>query len=97
MYMKKEFEVPELTKISSKGQVVIPTEFRKKLGIKEGSIFAVSTKKNMIVLKKLDAKIDAEDLRTLKLVEEAWKDIEEGRFKKMPIDKFFKELEKWKR
>ncbi|MBI2547093.1 MAG: AbrB/MazE/SpoVT family DNA-binding domain-containing protein [Candidatus Aenigmarchaeota archaeon] len=96
--MKKEqFEIPELTRASSKGQIVIPTNVRKKLNIKEGSTFAVTSKKNIIVLKKLDTKIKPEDLRTLKLLEEAWKDIENGRYKSATPDDFFKEMAKWKK
>ena len=38
----------------------------------------------------------AEDLKTLKLIEEAWDDIENGRFKTYSTKEFFKELEKWK-
>jgi AbrB family looped-hinge helix DNA binding protein len=93
--MKKEFEIPELTKASSKGQIVIPTDIRKKLGVKEGSVFAVTTKKDMIVLKKLDTKMKPEDLKTLKLIEEAWEDIEKGRYKVYSKEAFFKELKKW--
>ena len=93
--MKKEFEIPELTKASSKGQIVIPTDIRKKLGVKEGSVFAVTTKKDMIVLKKLDTKMKPEDLKTLKLIEEAWEDIEKGRYKVYSKEAFFKELKRW--
>ena len=94
--MKKEqFEVPELTKASSKGQIVIPTNIRKKLNIKKGSVFAITSKKDMIALKKLDTKIKPEDLRTLKLLEEAWEDIENGRYKVYSKEAFFKELKKW--
>ncbi|MGF3522131.1 MAG: AbrB/MazE/SpoVT family DNA-binding domain-containing protein [Candidatus Bathyarchaeia archaeon] len=95
--MNTELKLPALTRASSKGQIVIPAAVRKKLGVKEGSVFAVTTKKDMIVLKKLDSKIKAEDLRTLKLIEEAWKDIEEGRYKAATPDEFFKELDKWKK
>lgn len=95
--MRKGLEIPELTKVSSKGQLVIPVDVRRKFGIREGSVFAISTKKDMIVLKKLDTKIRAEDLRTLKLVEEAWEDIEKGRYKRAAPDDFFKELAKWKK
>ncbi|MBI2084389.1 MAG: AbrB/MazE/SpoVT family DNA-binding domain-containing protein [Candidatus Aenigmarchaeota archaeon] len=94
--MKKEqFEIPELARASSKGQIVIPTDIRKKLGIKEGSTFAVTSKKNMIVLKKLDTKMKPDDLKTLQLIEEAWEDIEKGRYKVYPVRDFFKELKKW--
>jgi AbrB family looped-hinge helix DNA binding protein len=89
--------IPELTKASSKGQIVIPSIIRKKLAIKEGSVFAVSSKDNMIVLRKLETGMREEDLRTLKLIEEAWQDIEEGKFKTASPEKFFKELRKWKK
>ena len=95
--MKKDIEIPELTKASSKGQIVIPNDIRKKIGMKEGSMFAVTSKKDMIVLKKLDAKMKPEDLKTLKLIEEAWEDIEKGRYKRATPEEFFKELAKWKR
>lgn len=44
----------EITKISSKGQVVIPLRIRDQLKIDEGSILAVDTTKDMVVLKKID-------------------------------------------
>lgn len=93
--MKKEVYIPELTRVSSKGQIVIPTDIRKKLNIKKGSVFAITSKKDMIALKKLDTKIKPEDLRTLKLLEEAWEDIENGRYKVYSKEAFFKELKKW--
>jgi AbrB family looped-hinge helix DNA binding protein len=91
----KALEVPELTKASSKGQVVIPSVVRRKLGIKRGSVFAVSARNDMIVLKKLETGIKPEDLKTLKLIEEAWDDIEKGRYKAYSKKAFFKEFKKW--
>jgi AbrB family looped-hinge helix DNA binding protein len=91
----KELEVPELAKASSKGQIVIPSVVRRKLGIKRGSVFAVTSRKDMIVLKKLETGIKPEDLRTLKLIEEAWRDIEEGRYKVYSKKAFFTEFKKW--
>jgi len=44
----------EFTKISSKGQVVIPTRIRSELGLKEGTPLAVIGKNGSIVLKKID-------------------------------------------
>jgi len=95
--MKKAIVVPELTRLSSKGQIVIPNDIRKKLHVQEGSIFGVVAKDNTIILKKIDTKAKAEDMRTLKLVEESWKDIEEGRYKRTSVEDFFKELSKWKK
>ncbi|MDE1860449.1 MAG: AbrB/MazE/SpoVT family DNA-binding domain-containing protein [Candidatus Micrarchaeota archaeon] len=85
----------EIAKASSKGQVVIPTDIRKKLHIQKGSLFVVTSKKEMIVMKKISAKISKADLKTLKAVEEAWKDIEHGRYKVLNADDFSKELAKW--
>ena len=39
------------TKMSSKGQVVIPEEIRKKLGLKSGSRFMVLGDKDVVILK----------------------------------------------
>lgn len=95
--MRKERNVTELTKASSKGQIVIPTKIRKYMDITEGSVFSIRAKNDIILLKKLDAKISKEDMKTIKLIGEAWEDIDSGRFKKATPEKFFKELAKWKR
>jgi AbrB family looped-hinge helix DNA binding protein len=39
------------TKMSSKGQVVIPEEIRKRLGLKAGSQFVVVGEKDVLILK----------------------------------------------
>ena len=39
------------TRMSSKGQVVIPDEIRKRLGLKEGSQFVVVGDKGAVILK----------------------------------------------
>jgi len=83
------------TKASSKGQVVIPTVLRKRLGIKQGTVFSVAARKDMIVLKKIDAKLSEQDLKSLKLIEEAWKDIEQGRYRVMSKQSFLNELKEW--
>jgi AbrB family looped-hinge helix DNA binding protein len=91
----KPLQVPELTRISSKGQIVIPSKFRRELRLKEGNIFAVSSKDDMIVLKKLETGLKPDDLKTLKLIEEAWEDLEKGRYKIYSKDAFLKEFKKW--
>ncbi len=93
--MAKQVEEVQFTKASSKGQVVIPRAIRKRLGIREGSLLAVAAERDLIILKKVDSKISDEDLRTMKRVEEAWKDIEEGRYGLMSKEAFFKELKDW--
>jgi AbrB family looped-hinge helix DNA binding protein len=93
--MKQQVQEMEFTKASSRGQIVIPTKIRKKFDIREGSVLAVAAKKDMIVLKKIESGLSVEDLKTLKLVEEAWRDIENGRYKIREKEAFFKELKKW--
>lgn len=44
----------ELTKISSKGQIVIPQKIRDQLEINEGSVIAVDISDNIIIMKKID-------------------------------------------
>ena len=65
----------DITKISSKGQVVIPADLR--VDLKEGDKLVVIRNKDQIILKKAD-KFDKnlEDyLEFAKITEEAWKQI----------------------
>lgn len=62
----------EITKISSKGQVVIPLKIRSELGIKEGSVMAVDTANKMVILKKIDLDIE-------KQIREGLEDLKKGK------------------
>jgi AbrB family looped-hinge helix DNA binding protein len=44
----------EITRMSSKGQVVIPKRIRDKFGLRPGESFAVFGRKDTIILKKLE-------------------------------------------
>jgi antitoxin PrlF len=44
----------ELTRLSSRGQVVIPQSIREEMGLEEGTPLAITGKKNMIILKVLE-------------------------------------------
>ena len=84
----------EITKMSSKGQIVIPQEMRK--GFHEGEKFVVMKAGKQIILKSLedfDENIE-EDLEFARRTEEAWKRYEKGEFKSLPVDEFLKQLEK---
>lgn len=89
--------VPELTRISSKGQVVIPARVRSKLGIKPGSLFAILTRpeSGLVVLKKVDNKTLHVELGLLREVEKAWKEIAEGKTRKASRKRFLEELQTW--
>ncbi|MDE1762429.1 MAG: AbrB/MazE/SpoVT family DNA-binding domain-containing protein [Candidatus Micrarchaeota archaeon] len=89
-----EMEI-ELTKTSSKGQVVLPKKIRAKLHIKKGTMFALQVKNKVIMLKKIDNPVLKEDLETLERVQEAWNEIEAGRFHRATKEEFFKQLATW--
>lgn len=82
----------DITKMSSKGQVVIPQELRE--GFSEGDKIVVIRNQDQIILKKAD-KFDKqieEDLIVARRVEAAWKEIEEGKYKKMSAENFLSEI-----
>jgi len=85
----------DTTKISSKGQIVIPSNMRS--DFREGDTLLIIKDDSTLLLKKandLDEKFK-EDLEFAKRTEEAYKRHERGEFKSMPADKFIEELEKW--
>jgi AbrB family looped-hinge helix DNA binding protein len=83
-----------ITRMSSKGQVVIPQEMREDL--KEGDKLIIMKNNGQIILKKVDefSETIEEDLKFAKRTEEAWKRYEKGEFKSLPMDEFLRELEK---
>ena len=84
-----------ITKLSSKGQVVIPLEMRGDL--KEGDKLLIIRNGNQIILKKasdFDEQIK-EDLEFARRTEEAWKRIDRGEGIRMDFDDFLKEMGKW--
>jgi len=85
----------DMTKISSKGQVVIPQELRK--GLKEGDKLVVIRNGDQIILKKADAfgKNLEEDLEFAKRTEEAYKRIEAGEYVSVDSENLIEEMKKW--
>jgi AbrB family looped-hinge helix DNA binding protein len=85
----------ETTKMSSKGQIVIPSNFRKH--IKEGDTLLVMKNKDQIIIKLASAmdKQMAEDLEFARRTEEAYKRIEAGQGRRMDFDNFIEEMKKW--
>ena len=84
-----------LTKMSSKGQIVIPSEMR--ADFKEGEKFVIIRNGEQLILKKAD-KFDKnieEDLIFAKRTEEAYRRYEKGEFIEMDFDDFLKEVKKW--
>ena len=93
--MSDEIIDTEFTKTSSKGQIVIPSNIRRKLKIGNGSLLAVTTQDDLIVLKNVNSKISSADMKSLKLIEEAWKDLDKGNYKVRSKEDFFKEYREW--
>ncbi|MBI2044883.1 AbrB/MazE/SpoVT family DNA-binding domain-containing protein [Candidatus Pacearchaeota archaeon] len=85
----------DITKLSSKGQIVIPAGMRK--GLKEGDKLVIIRNKDHIILKKADkvSKQLKEDLEFARRTEEAYKRIEAGEGTRMNFDDFIKEMKKW--
>jgi len=85
----------DITKMSSKGQVVIPFNFRKH--IKEGDTLIVLKNKEQIILKPASSmdKQFAEDMEFARRTEEAYKRIEAGEGIEMGFDEFIEEMKKW--
>ena len=84
-----------ITKLSSKGQVVIPSEMRADFG--EGKKLVIIKNGEQLILKKasdLDKNF-AEDLAFARRTEEALKRYENGLFKELNTRDFTNELEKW--
>jgi len=84
-----------ITKMSSKGQVVIPQEMRE--GIEEGDKLVIIRNGDQLILKKaedFDKNLE-DDLEFARRTEEAWKRYEKGEFIEMDFDDFIKEMKKW--
>ena len=84
-----------ITKLSSKGQVVIPAEMRK--GIKEGEKLVIIKSKDQLIVKKAKdfSKHLEEDLEFARRTEEAWKRYDRGETKTQDAEDFLAELDSW--
>ena len=66
----------EITKISSKGQIVIPQSIRNELAINTGTVIAVERINDMIVLKKIDINLVSQFKKSLE-------DVKAGKIKRV--------------
>lgn len=84
-----------VTRVSSKGQIVIPSNMRADL--KEGDELLIIKDEDRFILKKKEGltKQMKEDLEFARRTEEAWEEYEKGKFIKMNFDDFIKEIKKW--
>ncbi len=84
-----------ITKMSSKGQIVIPSEIR--ADFKEGEKFVIIKSGKQIILKRMKdfAKKLKEDIIFAKRTDEALKRYEKGEFIAMDFDEFLEKAKKW--
>ncbi len=84
-----------ITKMSSKGQIVIPSEMRD--NISEGEKLVIIKNDGQIIMKKASTvdKNFEEDIEFAKRTEEALKRIEEGKGISIDFDNLEKEMKKW--
>ena len=84
-----------VTKMSSKGQVVIPAEMRN--GLHAGDKLVIIRNDKQLIMKKAAdmGKNLAEDIEFAKRTEEAWRSYGKGEFKSMNSKDFLKLLKKW--
>ena len=88
--------VPELVKVGKSGRLIIPAKLREEMRIDAGSVFAViHPKDDLLVLRKIESSVLQDDIATLKEVEKAWKEIEEGDAVVATKEEFLADLEKW--
>ncbi len=84
-----------ITKMSSKGQIVIPQDMREHFA--EGDKLVVIKNENRLILKKatdMDSQF-IEDLEFAKRSDEAYDRIQKGEGIKMSYEKFMEEIKKW--
>lgn len=79
----------KLSKLSSKGQVVVQEALRK--GLETGTPFLVTRKRDLIILKKRQG-LTKEEEQEMKELERIWRDIDNGKCKRCSVDEFFAEI-----
>ena len=82
----------ETTKLSTKGQIVIPEEMRK--GLEAGTPFIVTRSEDLIILKKVEG-LTEEEKKEMEELNKIWKEIDEGKGISLSKEEFLKEMNAW--
>ena len=91
----------EISKITERGQVTIPQEFRKELNLKTGEKILFIKEKEKLILEPMKKTKSLErlkeDLIDTKIAEQFWKDVKSGKVKliNQTEKEFLKDLETW--
>jgi AbrB family looped-hinge helix DNA binding protein len=82
----------ELTRLSERGQVVIPTGLRKSMNLKEGERFIVMGLGDTIILRKLE--LSQERLRLKRLIKESRERASKSGFSEQEVANLIRETRK---
>ncbi len=83
----------EVTRVTKKGQVVIPKAIRDRLRLEEGTALGVEvTDKGIIMMKEIEVPFKTDDL---KAIDKFWEDVESNKLKPIPVSKFLEDFETW--
>jgi bifunctional DNA-binding transcriptional regulator/antitoxin component of YhaV-PrlF toxin-antitoxin module len=82
----------EITKLSTKGQIVIPESLRK--GFDSGTPFVVSRQDNLIILKEVKGMTNEEQAE-LEELDKVWKEIDNGKCESYTEKDFFAKMKEW--
>lgn len=92
MYLTSDTMAIDLTKLSQKGQVVIPTTVRRQLGLKEGMKFLVMGVNDTIVLRRLE--LSRERIKLKALLEDSRKKAQKSGFSDREIEELIQKTRK---
>jgi bifunctional DNA-binding transcriptional regulator/antitoxin component of YhaV-PrlF toxin-antitoxin module len=82
----------EITKLSTKGQIVIPEKLRSEFAV--GDSFVVSKVGEMIVLKPIVG-LSKEEQKELQEVEKIWREIDADKATSYSQEEFFDAMKQW--
>ncbi len=82
----------EITKLSTKGQIVIPEGLRKDFQV--GTPFVVSRQDGLIILKEVND-LSEKEVEEIKELDKIWKEIDSGKCESYTEDEFFKKMKEW--
>jgi bifunctional DNA-binding transcriptional regulator/antitoxin component of YhaV-PrlF toxin-antitoxin module len=82
----------EITKLSTKGQIVLPEKLRK--GIEVGTPFVVTRQEGLIVLKEVEG-LTMEEQKEMRELDKIWKELDEGKGITLSKEDFLKEMKLW--
>jgi AbrB family looped-hinge helix DNA binding protein len=82
----------DVTKLSTKGQIVIPEKLRKQY--KEGSSFVVTQVNDLLILKPVLGLTPQEE-KEMKELKATWNEFDNGKLEVHSEDEFIQEMNKW--